>query len=212
MLLAKLGLRFGIKPIINRYVSGELYAAHLRKMGYSVGEHCSIPSDATLPNPGLIRIGNNVRLSNQVSLLTYEGSIAMLNRAYGKRLDRVGPIVIKDNVFIGKGVTVKYGVTLGPNVVVGAHSIVTRSYSNTIIAGNPAKALMSCDDFVAKVDREMRHYSWCDLIQDRAGPFDLALEAELNAARLRYFFPNEIIPDDAAEVVTIPVYPGVAFG
>lgn len=211
MFMASVGLRFRIKPLITRYVSGEMFAEHLRSRGYSIGEDCSIPSDATLPIPDLIRIGNNVRLSNQVSLLTYEGSIAMLNRAYGKRLDRVGPIVLKDNVFIGKGAIIKYGVTLGPNVVVGAHSVVTRSYNNAVIAGNPADKLMSCDDFVAKVERQMRIYPWYDLIQGRGRAFDAAMERELNAARARYFFPAEAGTDESIEIPA-SLLPGVAFG
>ncbi len=199
MLMAKIGLRFRIRPLISRFVSGEMYARHLKALGYLIGDHCSIPTDASLPNASLIQIGNNVRFSSQVSLLTYEGSIAMLNRAYGKRLDRVGPIVIRDNVFIGRGVTVKYGVTLGPNVVVGAHSVVTKSFSNAVIAGNPARAIMSCDDFVAKVDREMQSYSWYDLIQNRDGAVDPAVEPQLNAARSRYFFPAQHCGDQTVE-------------
>ncbi len=206
MFVAAFGLKFRIKPIISRFVSGEVYAEHLKTLGYSVGNHCSIPTDSTLPLRSLIRIGNNVRFSNGVSLLTYEGSIAMLNRAYGKRLDRVGPIVIRDNVFVGKGATIKYGVTLGPNVVVGANSIVTRSFNNAVVAGNPAKVLMTCDEFVAKVDEEMHDYSWCDLIQDRDGAFDPRMEVELDAARKRHFFPHEPESDP------FPLQPGVAFG
>ena len=211
MLLAKIGLRFRIRPLISRFVSGEMYARHLKTLGYLIGDHCSIPTDASLPNASLIQIGNNVRFSNQVSLLTYEGSIAMLNRAYGKRLDRVGPIVIRDNVFIGRGATIKYGVTLGPNVVVGTHSVVTKSFSNAVVAGNPARAIMSCDDFVAKVDREMRSYSWYDLIQSRDGAVDPAVESQLNAARHRYSFPAQQGGNRAA-AGAVPAGAGLVFG
>ena len=211
MFLAKVGLRFRIKPLIARYVSGELYAEHLRAQGYAIGESCSIPPDATLPIPALIRIGSNVRFSSQVSLLTYEGSIAMLNRAYGKRLDRVGPIVIRDNVFIGRGAIIKYGVTLGPNVVVGAHSVVTRSFRNAVVAGNPARELMSCDDFVAKVERQSREYPWYGLIQGRGRTFDGAVEPALNAARSRYFFPDEPTTDESIEIPAA-LRPELAFG
>jgi len=67
----------------------------------------------------------------------------MLNRAYGVKLDSVGKIDIRDNVFVGYGAIVMPNVTIGPNAIVAAGAVVMRGDypDNSLIAGNPAKVI-----------------------------------------------------------------------
>lgn len=52
------------------------------------------------------------------------------------------PVVIKRNAWIGAGVTVLPGVTIGENAVVGAGSVVTKDVpDNAVAAGNPARII-----------------------------------------------------------------------
>lgn len=52
------------------------------------------------------------------------------------------PIVIKRKAWLGAGVTVLPGVTIGDNSIVGAGSVVTKDVPpNTIVAGVPAKVI-----------------------------------------------------------------------
>lgn len=53
------------------------------------------------------------------------------------------PIIIGDNVWIGTNVVILPGVEIGNYCVIGAGSIVTKSFkqNNLIIAGNPAKII-----------------------------------------------------------------------
>jgi acetyltransferase-like isoleucine patch superfamily enzyme len=49
------------------------------------------------------------------------------------------PVLIRENAWLGEGVCVLPGVTIGRNAVVGANSVVTKDVpDNTIVAGNPA--------------------------------------------------------------------------
>lgn len=56
--------------------------------------------------------------------------------------DESNPIVINKNVWIGANSVILPGVNLGLNCIVGAGSIVTKSFGdNSLIAGNPAKLI-----------------------------------------------------------------------
>jgi acetyltransferase-like isoleucine patch superfamily enzyme len=52
------------------------------------------------------------------------------------------PIIIENKVWIGFGVTILKGVTVGEGAVVAAHSVVTKNVPPyTVVAGNPAKVV-----------------------------------------------------------------------
>lgn len=53
-----------------------------------------------------------------------------------------GPVIIHKNVWLGEGVCVMPGVTIGENTIVGANSVVTKSLpANCIAGGIPAKII-----------------------------------------------------------------------
>jgi len=55
---------------------------------------------------------------------------------------RVAPVVIEDNVWIGRGAIVLPGVVIGSHSVVGAGAVVTRNIpERTVVAGNPARVV-----------------------------------------------------------------------
>lgn len=57
------------------------------------------------------------------------------------------PIVIEDNVWIGAGVHIMGGVTIGRNSVIGAGSVVTKDVpGNVIAAGVPCKVIREITD------------------------------------------------------------------
>nr|WP_320010669.1 acyltransferase [uncultured Desulfobulbus sp.] len=172
---------------------GYEWASFLKKRNYfhSIGENCSIRPYTNITDPKYVKIGNNCQLS-ACTILGHDGSIAMINQAYNLKLDSVGKVIINDNVFIGHGAIVLPGVTIGPNAVVAAGSVVSKNVAeNSIVAGVPARKIGTFNDFVEKIKIRTQQYPWNDIIQQREGAFDPALEPELVQRRVKYFFENE---------------------
>lgn len=85
-----------------------------------------------------VEIGSNVDISSRVSIITgtheidYEGE-----RIAGKGLGK--NITIKNGAWIGFGVIIMPGVTIGEKSIVAAGSVVIKDvFPNTMVAGNPA--------------------------------------------------------------------------
>lgn len=169
---------------------GLQWAEYLRRFGglHAMGSECYILPDVLITDPAYVRLGNNVMLTG-CSLIGHDGSIAMLNRAYGKKLDRVGKIDIRDNVFVGRGATILPGVTIGPNAIVGIGAVVTRDVPpNSVVAGVPARRVGSLDESVERLQRQTDELPWAHLIAERAGAFDPGVEQELVRRRVEHFF------------------------
>lgn len=169
---------------------GEEWADFLRIHGgfRHIGQNACIVSRADITDPAYVSIGDNVTIS-VCALIGHDASATMLARAYDAKLDAVGKIDIRDNVFIGYGAIVLPGVTIGPNAVVAAGAVVSKDVPpNTIVGGVPAKVLGSVDDYVAKLQQKTDALPWADLIRQRQGGFDPAMEPELVRQRVRHFY------------------------
>lgn len=170
------------------------WAQYLRKRGqlHSMGEHCSIQTNVSITDPAYTRLGNNVRLSG-CTLFGHDGSVNMLNRAYGLRLDSVGKIDIGNNVFIGHQAIVLPSVRIGDDVIVAAGSVVTSDLAaGGVYGGIPAKRICSISEMVERRRAASDAYPWAQLIAQREGAFDAAMEPELVRLRVAHFFPDAI--------------------
>ena len=87
-----------------------------------------------------ITIGDDVQIGPNVQLLTPTHPLDAAERR--AKLEGAKPIVIGDNVWLGGGVIVLPGVTIGADAVVGAGSVVTRDLPPGVLAvGNPARVI-----------------------------------------------------------------------
>ena len=95
--------------------------------------------------PFLIEIGSDVLITH-ATILAHDASPVV----FGKNT-RAGRVRILDRCFIGAGAVVLPGVTIGPNAIVGANTVVSRDVPpNTIVAGNPAKVIANVDEWLAR--------------------------------------------------------------
>lgn len=148
------------KIIFKEQCDSETYIRYLRKIGMNIGDDCTIyaPRKTVIDEqyPWMISIGNHVRITEGVILLTHDYSWSVLKR-YGELSEKgailgaAGKIEIGNNVFIGMNTIVLRGTKIGNNVIVGAGSVVSKDCeSNWVYAGNPARKIMPVSDFYMK--------------------------------------------------------------
>src|ERR1700742_3108069 len=110
------------------------------------GEHLTIGA-RTFVNFGLvaldvapIAVGDDCQLGPNVQLLTaYHPTEPGPRQA---KLEAASPIAIGDNVWLGGGVIVLPGVTIGDDSVIGAGAVVTNDVPAGVVAvGNPARVI-----------------------------------------------------------------------
>jgi maltose O-acetyltransferase len=87
-----------------------------------------------------ITIGDNVQLGPLVQLLAPTHPLDAETRRTG--VESAEPIAIGDDAWLGGGVIVLPGVTIGPRSVIGAGSVVTKDVPADVVAvGNPCRVL-----------------------------------------------------------------------
>lgn len=127
----------------------EILNQYFRRGGAHIGNNVVICSNLDNCDKEMITIGDNSVVSTNVTFVTHDFSIS---RVILDSPSLWGRIIIGSNCFIGENSTILYGVKLGDNTIVGAGSVVTKSFSKggVVVAGNPAKVICSVKDFANK--------------------------------------------------------------
>jgi acetyltransferase-like isoleucine patch superfamily enzyme len=107
----------------------------------SIGDNTYIGPRSYIGAAAKIEIGQNCQLGGNVSLIAESHKFSDHSAIYEQGVTRKG-IKIGNDCWIGNNSIILDGVELGESVVVGAGSVVTKSFSsNTVIAGVPAKEI-----------------------------------------------------------------------
>lgn len=143
------------KILFKEKATSESYIRYLRNIGMKIGEDCTIyaPKNTIIDQqyPWLISIGNHVRITEGVILLTHDYSWSVLKHIEGAILGAAGEVVIGDNVFIGMNSIILRGTHIGNNVIIGAGSVVSNDCeSGWVYAGNPAQKIITVEEFYKK--------------------------------------------------------------
>ncbi len=153
-------MMFGYKGTSKTYING------LKKRGAIIGEDVTIYDSINTviddTQAWLLTIGNHVKITGGVVILTHDYSWSVLKNMpfeYGRGsiLGANSAVKIGNNVFIGMNSIILRGVTIGNNVIIGAGSIVsTDCEDNSVYAGNPAKKIMSLEEYYQKRKERQR--------------------------------------------------------
>jgi len=149
-----------LKKILKKIIYGykcdsKSFIKHLNKIGAIVSEQVYFvsPKDTTIDEtrPYLIEIGKNVTITEGCKILTHGFDWSVLKVKYADVIGSAGKVCIKDNCFIGVNSIILKGVSIGPNSIVGAGSVVTKDIPpNTVAAGNPCKVICTLEDYYKK--------------------------------------------------------------
>ena len=150
----------GIKQILKKIIyreksSSEDYISYLRKIGVTIGDNCTFyeprKTHLDLQNPYMLEIGDFVRITSGVQILTHDYSFSVLASVGGDIIGSVEKTTIGNNVFLGRNAIVLKGVSIGDNVIIGAGSVVTKNCkSNSVYAGVPAKFICTIEELYQK--------------------------------------------------------------
>lgn len=147
------------KLVYKEKLDSESYIKYLRQQGAKIGKRVNIyaPNKTLIDmtRPWLIDIGDDVQITENVTILTHGYDWSVLKGVYGEVLGSSGGVKIGNNVFIGMKTTILKGVHIGNNVIIGANSLVNKDIpDNCVAAGNPAKVIMPLDQYYEKRKKE----------------------------------------------------------
>lgn len=106
---------------------------------------------------GGIYIGNYVQFGSNISIISANHDIYDQSKHVEKK------VVIRDYCWIGQGAVLLPGVELGERTIVGAGTVVTKSFpdGNCVIAGNPAKVVKRLDPSqIKKIKMPSEYYGF----------------------------------------------------
>ena len=119
-----------------------------------LGSEVYINYNLTLVDDGQIFIGDHAMIGPNVTIATANHPIDPELRLRGLQYNK--DVHIGDNVWIGAGVTIVPGVSIGNNSVIGAGSVVTRDIPEGVVAvGAPCRVLRE----IGQNDRELFYRS-----------------------------------------------------
>ncbi|MDH6224503.1 MULTISPECIES: sugar O-acetyltransferase [Streptomyces] len=137
------------RPVLAELLGALGEEAHVRPPLYvdygsniTIGARTFVNYNLTALDVAAVVIGEDCQIGPNVQLLTPTHPVEPGPRR--DKLEAAKPITIGDNVWLGGGVIVCPGVSIGDDSVIGAGSVVTRDVPAGVVAlGNPARVVRS---------------------------------------------------------------------
>ncbi len=112
----------------------------------TIGNNVGMSQTVLIAKGADISIGDNVKMGGGVKIYTTDFHCLDYMKRRDPSVDlkerKCEPVNIGDDCFIGAGVFVLKGVTIGPRTIIGAGSVVTKDIpADCIAAGNPCRVI-----------------------------------------------------------------------
>lgn len=172
-------------------VRGSEWADFLQRHGglHRMGRGCSVQTNVAITDPAYTVLGNNVHLSG-CTLFGHDGSVNMLAKLLRRPLDKVGPVILGDFVFVGHQAIIMPGVRIGSRSIVAAGAVVVSDVpEGSVVGGVPAKRICSTDAMCERLVKDVDALPWFHLIASRKDPLAGA-DVALDALRKAHFFQD----------------------
>ena len=140
-----------------KYLMGQIFGklgqnVHLEAPFYldygyrtTIGDDFFSNFNLTILDGGGVEIGDRVFIGPTVGIYTANHPTDVRRREKG--YEWALPVKIGNKVWIGGGVTILPGVTIGDNTVIAAGSVVTKDIpANVVAAGNPCKVIKEAEE------------------------------------------------------------------
>jgi len=108
-----------------------------------IGSGTAIGNGFVISANNSIEIGRNCGIAYRVAILDHDHITGKGINPVSSGITKGEPVVIGDDTFVGTGVVILRGVTIGSNCVINANSLVLRSVEDgSVVSGPPAKIMM----------------------------------------------------------------------
>jgi acetyltransferase-like isoleucine patch superfamily enzyme len=137
-------VRFGLRGVAvfgDRFLADGMFATIA--ISVQTGAHLSVGDDVYMNGGTWLEVWHDVRIGNNVKFGPYSSLIDDNRHEVepGAQLFK-GPVIIGNDVWLGRNVSVMPGVHIGDGSVIGAHSIVTSDIPpKSFAAGAPARVI-----------------------------------------------------------------------
>jgi acetyltransferase-like isoleucine patch superfamily enzyme len=134
-------IKIGNNTVINDYCMLLTYGGYIK-----IGEFCNINPFSILYGHGGLTIGNNVLIAAQTVMIPANHGFLRRDIPIMSQPHTLEGIAIEDDVWIGTGVKILDGCTVGTGTIIGAGTVLTKSVPPySIVAGVPGKVIRERD-------------------------------------------------------------------
>ncbi|GIK76880.1 MAG: acyltransferase [Acidobacteria bacterium] len=107
-----------------------------------IGAKTVLGQECTISAYQRVSIGRECVIADRAMFIDFDHNVADVEAPIRRQGIYKRDVVVGSNVWIGYGVQVLRGVTIGDNAIVGAGSVVTRDIpANAVVAGVPARVI-----------------------------------------------------------------------